>query len=402
MKKEMIKRHRYIEQVKKSLDTEFIKVITGVRRSGKSYLLRMIKDLLLEQGVSHSQIIFMNFEHPEFFTINTYEKLYDYLKEQISSTDKLYFLFDEIQEVEGWQKLINGLRVAYDCDIYITGSNASLLSGELATYLTGRYIEIKMHPLSFREFLEFKGVDTSSGPRFVREYLEFGGFPSVVPQSDDTLKADVLSGIYNSILLKDVTQRALVKEPDILERVATYLLDNIGQLVSTNKIANTIRSTGRKVSNSTIESYLSLLEDSFLFYKVTRYDIRGKERLKNQAKYYTVDLGFILSQLRKINSNRGAKVENLVYLELRRRGYDVFVGKYDSKEIDFVASKFDQTLYIQVTDRLPETSTRETDNLLHLPTGHKKMVITNSWDDVGMIEGIEIIHLNDFLLQGEV
>ena len=402
MKKEMIKRHRYIEQVKKSLDTEFIKVITGVRRSGKSYLLRMIKDLILEQGVSYSQIIFMNFENPEFFTINTYEKLYDYLKEQISSTDKLYFLFDEIQEVEGWQKLINGLRVVYDCDIYITGSNASILSGELATYLTGRYIEIKMHPLSFREFLEFKGVDASSGPRLVKEYLEFGGFPSVVPQSDDTLKADVLSGIYNSILLKDVTQRALVREPDILERVATYLLDNIGQLVSTNKIANTIRSTGRKVSNSTIESYLSLLEDSFLFYKVTRYDIRGKERLKNQAKYYTVDLGFILSQLRKINSNRGAKVENLVYLELRRRGYDVFVGKYDSKEIDFVASKFDQTLYIQVTDRLPETSTRETDNLLHLPTGHKKIVITNSWDDVGMIEGIEIIHLNDFLLQGEM
>ncbi|MGT2666799.1 ATP-binding protein [Streptococcus rifensis] len=402
MDKKLIRREHYINQVKKSLDTEFIKVITGVRRSGKSYLLRMIRELILEQGVLESQIIFINFENPDFFTINTYEKLYDYLKAIMPVSGKLYFLFDEIQEVNGWQKLINGLRVAHDCDIYVTGSNASLLSGELATYLTGRYIEIKMHPLSFREFLDFKGVDLSLGHRYVQEYLTFGGFPSVVPQEDDGLKIDVLSGIYNSILLKDVTQRTMVKDPDILERVATYLLDNIGQLVSTNKIANTIRSTGRKVSNTTIESYLALLEDSFLFYKASRYDIRGKERLKSLAKYYTVDLGFVLSQLRKSSSNRGSRVENLVYLELIRRGYDVFVGKYDNKEIDFVASKFNQTLYVQVTDRLPESSTRETDSLLHLPTGHKKIIITNSWDDVGMVEGIEIIHLNDFLLGNQV
>ncbi|MFU2205597.1 ATP-binding protein [Streptococcus pluranimalium] len=396
----MIRREYYIKQAEKLIDTEFIKVITGVRRSGKSFLLKMIFQILRDRKVSAENIMYINFEHPDYFKYDTHEKLYDYIKETISTDGKCYFLFDEIQEVSEWQKLINGLRVAYDCDIFITGSNASLLSGELATYLTGRYLELKMYTLSFREYLTFKALDDFEGQRYIQDYLTFGGFPSVVLQKDDTLKKDVLSGIYNSILYRDVTKRAVVKEPEILNRVATYLLDNVGQLVSTNKIANTIRSTGRKVSNATIESYIQLLEDSFLFYKASRYDIRGKELLKSQAKYYTVDLGLITSQLHKPMANRGTKVENLVFLELKRRGYGVFVGKYDTKEIDFVASKYDEVLYIQVTDRLPEHSTRETDNLLHLPTGHKKIVITNSWDDVGQIDGVDIIHLTDFLLEG--
>jgi len=211
------------------------------------------------------------------------------------------------------------------------------------------------------------------------------------------LKKDVLGGIYNSILFRDVAGRAVVKEPELLERIAIFLLDNVGQLVSTNKIVNTIRISGRKVGNNTIENYLSLLENSFLFYKVRRYDIRGKEYLANQAKYYTVDLGFILSQVKKVSSNRGSRIENLVFLELIRKGYDVFVGKYDAKEIDFVAMKPDETLYIQVTEHI-ESSNRKAENLLHLPTGHRKLLITNSWDDVGEYEGIPIVHINDFLL----
>ncbi|MCL2560010.1 MAG: ATP-binding protein [Turicibacter sp.] len=394
----MIKREAYIKRIEPTIDTEFIKIITGVRRSGKSFLLMMIKDLLISKGVEEHQIVCLNFEHPDNYSLQSSEDLYVFLKEKVNENKRSYFLFDEIQEVAGWQKLINGLRVAFDSDIYLTGSNASLLSGEMATYLTGRYIEIKVLPLSFEEYLIFKNYEKFQGERYFREYLEYGGFPSAVLQNDTQLKKDVLSGIYNSILFRDVSSRAIVREPELLERIAIFLLDNVGQLITTNKIANTIRSTGRKVSNNTIENYLSLLADSFLFYKVRRYDIRGKEYLSNQAKYYAVDLGFVLSQVKKVSSNRGSRIENLVFLELTRRGYDVFVGKYDTKEIDFVAMKPEETLYIQVTEQIPETSNRETDNLLHLPTGHKKLVITTSWDDVGEHEGIPIVHISDFLL----
>jgi len=395
----MIQREQYIQKLIPTIDIEFVKIITGVRRSGKSFLLMMIKDLLISRGIKEGQIFYLNFEHPDYYHLQNSETLYEHLKEQVNTNEKVYFLFDEIQEVLNWQKLINGLRVAFNSDIYLTGSNASLLSGEMATYLTGRYIEIKVLPLSFEEYLTFKSYEKYQSERYFRDYLELGGFPSVVLQNDVQLKKDVLNGIYNSILFRDVAGRAIVKEPELLERIAIFLLDNIGQLVSTNKIANTIRSTGRKVSNNTIENYLSLLENSFLFYKVQRYDIRGKEYLANQAKYYVVDLGFILSQVKKVNSNRGSRIENLIFLELIRRGYDVFVGKYDTKEIDFVAMKYSETLYIQVTDHIPEASSRETDNLLHLPTGHQKLLITNNWSDVGHYEGIPIVHINDFLLE---
>ena len=397
----MINRQKYIERIKPMIDTEFIKIITGVRRSGKSFLLMMIKELLISNSIEEEQVIYLNFEHPDNYSLQSSESLYEYLKEQIKSEKKVYLLFDEIQEVQGWQKLINGLRVAFNSDIYLTGSNATLLSGEMATYLTGRYIEVKVLPLSLEEYLTFKGYNKHQGERYFREFLEYGGFPSVVLQDDLQLKKDVLSGIYNSILFRDVSTRAIIKEPELLERIAIYLLDNVGQLVTTNKIANTIRSNGRKVSNNTIESYMSLLEQSYLFYKVRRYDIRGKEYLSNQAKYYVVDLGFILSQVKKVNSNRGSRIENLVFLELVRRGYDVFVGKYDTKEIDFVAMKPEETIYIQVTEQIPEVSNRETENLLHLPTGHKKRLITSSWDDIGMHEDIPIIHISDFLLEME-
>jgi len=237
----MLDRALYLTRIIPMMDTEFIKVITGVRRSGKSYLLMMIHDLLKKRGITDEQIIFINFEHPEFYDLQHETTLYEHLKNKAPSDKKVYFLFDEIQEVEGWQRLVNGLRVAFDSDIYLTGSNASLLSGELATYLTGRFIEIQMHPLSFEEFLQFKQVETYQSERYFKEYFEYGGFPSVVLQQDSQLKKDVLSGIYSSIILRDVAQRSVIKEPELLERIALYLLDNVGQLVNTNKIANTIR-----------------------------------------------------------------------------------------------------------------------------------------------------------------
>lgn len=394
---EPILRPLYLKRIEPMIDTEFIKVITGVRRSGKSYLLLMIRDQLLKRGISEKQIIYLNFENPEYFDLLDYRKLYEYLKKKVDKSKKTYFFFDEIQEVHEWQKLINGLRVAFDSDIYITGSNASLLSGELASYLTGRYIQIPVLPLTFREYLKFKNYEQDDPARHFNDYLEYGGFPSVVLQDNNQLKRDVLSGIYNSILLRDVAGRATIKNTEVLERVGLFLLGNAGQLISINKIANTLRSSGFKISNNTIEAYLNLLQDAFLFYKVPRYDIRGKELLKGQGKFYAVDLGFVRSQLRRERINRGSKIENLVYLELLSRDYEVFVGKYDTKEIDFVAKNDSDTLYIQVTNQIPQNNTRETDNFLHLPTGYRKIIITNNWDDVGVIDGIEVVHITDFL-----
>lgn len=392
----IIQRPLYMKKILPMINTEFIKIITGVRRSGKSYLLLMIKDELLKHGVEPEQIIYLNFENPEYFNILSFDKLYQYLKEKVNSNKKVYFLFDEIQEVSQWQKLINGLRVAYDSDIYITGSNASILSGELATYLTGRYVEIKVQPLTMNEYLNFKDYSDSAEKHF-NDYLEYGGFPAVVLQTDNQLKNDVLKGIFNSILLRDVTQRVTIKNPEALERITLFLLSNIGQLVNVNRIANTLRSSGLKISNNTIEGYLKLLEEAYLFYKVPRYDICGKEYLRGQGKYYVVDLGFVRSQLRRQGTNRGAMIENLVFLKLLSEGYEVFVGKYDNKEIDFVAVNNNETVYLQVTDHIPENSKRETDNLLHLATGYRKILITNSWNDVGEIDGIPVIHLIDFL-----
>ncbi|EEQ25219.1 ATP-binding protein [Lactobacillus jensenii] len=394
---EPILRPLYLKRIEPMIDTEFIKVITGVRRSGKSYLLLMIRDQLLKRGISEKQIIYLNFENPEYFDLLDYRKLYEYLKKKVDKSKKTYFFFDEIQEVHEWQKLINGLRVAFDSDIYITGSNASLLSGELASYLTGRYVQIPVLPLTFREYLKFKNYEQDDPARHFNDYLEYGGFPSVVLQDNNQLKRDVLSGIYNSILLRDVAGRATIKNTEVLERVGLFLLGNAGQLISINKIANTLRSSGFKISNNTIEAYLNLLQDAFLFYKVPRYDIRGKELLKGQGKFYAVDLGFVRSQLRRERINRGSKIENLVYLELLSRDYEVFVGKYDTKEIDFVAKNDSDTLYIQVTNQIPQNNTRETDNFLHLPTGYRKIIITNNWDDVGVIDGIEVVHITDFL-----
>lgn len=393
----MIERPLYMNKLKKMVDTEFIKVITGVRRSGKSFLLLMLRDYLLKKGIANDQIIYINFENPEYFDLLDYKSLYTYLKDRVNPTKRTYFLFDEVQDVQNWQKLINGLRVAFDSDIYITGSNASLLSGELGTYLTGRYIEMRVLPLSFNEYLLFKNVENQSSEKYFADYLDYGGFPSVVLQDDKQLKDDALNGIYSSILLRDVANRASIKEPEILERITLYLLDNIGNLVNVNKIANTVRSTGRKISNNTVESYINLLVKSFLFYRVPRYDIRGKEYINNQAKFYVVDLGFVRSQLKKRNTNRGARIENLVFLELIRRNYNVFVGKLRAKEIDFVASNADETIYVQVTDHIPDNNQREIDNLLHLSTGYKRVLITNSWSDVGNYEGIPIIHVIDFL-----
>ncbi|MDD3382602.1 MAG: ATP-binding protein [Bacilli bacterium] len=385
-------RSHYLNQMIQYLDTEFVKLVTGVRRSGKSFLLKMLENHLVQQN---KNTMYLNFEHPDTFNLQTVDKLYEYIKSNIKTNEKVYFLFDEIAEVSNWQKLINGLRVAFNCDIYITGSNANMLSGELATYLSGRYVEIKIYPLSLMEIMNFSEEDSID--EYLQKYIKYGGFPSVVLTEDEQMKIDILKGIYNSILLKDVSLRGNITQIDILMKLSLYLLDNIGKSVSSPKISNYFKSMNQVVKPETINKYLQLLENAFIFYKATRYDIRGKEHLKTLGKYYVVDLGLKNIMLGRMNSNLGSMIENIVYLKLIKDGWNVFVGKYDDLEIDFVCFKDDRIQYVQVTLSIPESSTRETDNLLIVRDNYERIVVTYDYKDVGVIDGVKIIHLTTFL-----
>lgn len=397
----MLPRDYYLNKLIQYKDTEFIKVITGVRRSGKSVLLKLFQSHLVDEGFADS-VFFINFEHPDTFKLHNTEVLFDYIKENVTKDKKIYFLFDEIQEVTGWPKLINGLRVAYDCDIYITGSTANLLSGELATYLTGRYVEIPIYPLSFSEFLIFTNTrDLKEEQSALNEYLKFGGFPSVVLLREPLLKTDVLKGIYNSILLKDVSIHGNISNIDLLLKISIYLMDNIGNPISSNRIANYLSSAETKTKADTIDKYLLLLENAFIFYKAVRYDVRGKERLKTLGKYYVVDTGLRNNVLGRINTDLGSQIENLVFMKLQQSGYEVFVGKYDAYEIDFVCFKNEVVKYVQVVYELPKQSDRETKNLLLIRDNYEKLIVSMNYFDVGFIDGIEIVHLFDFLQRDE-
>ncbi len=385
-------RRYYLDKLIKYIDTEFVKLITGVRRSGKSFLLKMLEKHLQQLN---KKTIYLNFEHPDTFGIQTSDKLYEFIKTQVDTDERVYFLFDEIAEVENWQKLINGLRIAFDCDIYITGSNANMLSGELATYLSGRYVEIKVYPLSLLELKDFTKEDSMD--LYLQEYIKFGGFPSVVLTKDEQMKSDILKGIYNSILLKDVSTRGNITQVDVLMKLSLYLLDNIGKPVSSPKISNYFKSMNQVVKPETINKYLQLLENAFIFYKATRYDIRGKEHLKTLGKYYVVDLGLKNIMLGRMNSNLGSMIENVVFLKLINDGWHVFVGKYDDLEIDFVCFKDNHTKYVQVTLSMPENSTRETNNLLVVKDNYERVIVTYDYKDVGVIDGIKIVHLTTFL-----
>lgn len=394
----MFIRKKYHETLIRYQDTEFIKIITGVRRSGKSTVLKMYRDHLDASGAG--KVIYLNFEHPDTFAIQTCDTLYEYIKRQVSPTQRVYFLFDEIQEVDEWQRLINGLRVAFNCDIIVTGSNAALLSGELATYLTGRYVEVKVYPFSFAEIVTYLDLESEKDIQVAFEkYLKFGGFASVVNVDDELLKVEVLQGIYNSVLLRDVTLRAGVEDIDMLMRISLYLMDNIGNTVSTNKVANYIKSQGYSTSFERVDRYLKLLEDAFIFYKVQRYDIRGKERLKTLGKYYVVDAGLRNAMLQRSTTNRGSQLENSVFLKLIDEGYRVFVGKYDNLEIDFVCFKNDVVKYVQVTHELPRDNQRETQNLLKIKENYDKLVVTMNYLDVGVVDGVAVKHVIDFLLE---
>lgn len=395
----MFQRPTYLKQLIQFKDSDFIKVITGVRRSGKSVLLMLYKEYLLQENVPEDHIIYMNFESFDYQTITTEEKFREKLNELVpKDSKKIYLLFDEIQVVEGWQRVVNGIRVSFDSDIIITGSNANMLSGELATLLSGRYIEIPIYPFSFHEFLSVKGIEQDSrrvDAAYV-EYEKYGGFPSVVI-AEESIKDTILSGIFDSIVLNDVALRAGVKDPTALKSIIRFLSDNVGQLVNASKIVNTLKSEGVETTVHTVNRYLDLLENGYLFYRAKQYDIRGREYLRTNGKYFIVDSGLRRNAVGRKDGNYSNRLENIVYIELKRRGYTVDVGRLDSKEIDFVARKLDETLYVQVAYELPN-NTHETDNLLNIKDNYKKIVVTGRYHDVEQIDGIPIIYIADWLL----
>lgn len=385
-------------------DSKIIKVVTGLRRSGKSTLLQMFRDELADGGVRPEQIQYINFELMKYDEVRTYRQLYDLVKEKALTDRKNYLFFDEIQQVEGWEKAINSLSLEYDADIYVTGSNAYLLSSELATLISGRYVEIKMLPLSFKEYYGYYGKSGLSREELFNNYLKYGGLPQLLslPQDEQVINA-FLSSIYDTVILKDVLNKNKLKDIDILKRVYTFLCTNVGSITSTNSVAKYIAQEAKldkSLRPATIGNILQMLENAFIIYRAERYDVKGKEVMKSLEKYYLADTGLKNIVAGYTLENYGHSIENVVYLELLRRGYQVYVGRSGGKEIDFVAKSNEETRYFQVTETLIDKNTLEREVAPFRNTGdfYEKTIITADKTYVTNFDGIKIVNLIDFLL----
>lgn len=399
----MIKRESYMARIRPFIDGDLIKVLTGIRRSGKSVMLELIKDELRARGVTEEQLIAFNFEDMRNAQLCTAEALHDELVRRAASIKgKIYFFFDEIQEVERWERCVNSLRVEMDCDIYITGSNAKLLSGELATYLAGRYVEFIIYPFSFSEFLAlYHSVEPDADTRTCFDrYLTFGGMPYLANlRFDETACRQYLRDLFNSVELKDIVKRNNVRDVDMLERIIAYVTANIGTIFSSTAISKYLKNEGRRVSPETVLNYLKACSDAFLFYQVRRQDLQGKKILTVNEKYYVADHGIreavIGGNMRDIN----LVLENIVFMEALRRGYSVTVGKVGEREIDFVCERHGEKCYIQVTYLLAaeETVQREFGVYEHVQDNFPKYVV--SLDEFDMSRnGVRHYNIRDFLL----
>lgn len=400
----MIYREEYMKRLRAFKDSKIIKVVTGLRRSGKSTLLQMFRDELADGGVRPEQIQYINFELMKYDEVRTYRQLYDLVKEKALTDRKNYLFFDEIQQVEGWEKAINSLSLEYDADIYVTGSNAYLLSSELATLISGRYVEIKMLPLSFKEYYGYYGKSGLSREELFNNYLKYGGLPQLLslPQDEQVINA-FLSSIYDTVILKDVLNKNKLKDIDILKRVYAFLCTNVGSITSTNSVAKYIAQEAKldkSLRPATIGNILQMLENAFIIYRAERYDVKGKEVMKSLEKYYLADTGLKNIVAGYTLENYGHSIENVVYLELLRRSYQVYVGRSGGKEIDFVAKSNEETRYFQVTETLIDKNTLEREVAPFRNTGdfYEKTIITADKTYVTNFDGIKIVNLIDFLL----
>jgi hypothetical protein len=399
----MVKRDLYLNKISSLIDKDIIKVIVGVRRCGKSYMFNLIIDELIKRGVSRDNILLINFESAKYRNVSNPRELDLLVSELTKDMDgKIYMFFDEIQNVDEWEKSINSYRIDYDCDIYLIGSNSKLLSGELATHLAGRYMEIRMYPFSFREFLDYKRSPPNK--ELFNEYLVYGGFPFLLSLDNETDKTEYLNDIFNSIFLKDVIGRYKIRDASLLSRIVDFILDNTGKIVSAKSISDYLRKKEKiKVSPKTIYNYLDYLSSACLICKVQREDLKGKKILSINEKYYCVDQGFNQVRIGRNQLNNGRIMENMVYFELLRRGYDVTIGIVGDYEIDFVGKKMGEKIYVQVTRELSNDDTieREFRPLLLVRDNYPKYVI--STDDFDMShEGIKHKNIINFLLDDEI
>lgn len=402
----MIERPLYLNKIMPFVDTPFVKILTGVRRCGKSTILKMIqKKLKEEHHITDEQILSYRFDSMEYEDM-TSKELYQELKTKILNTKKTYLFLDEIQEINGWEKVVNTLASDYDVDIYITGSNSRMMSSEISTYLTGRYVTFHIYTLSFDEYLMFKKSYSTiyDIKQEFNQYVRLGGFPATHLQeySQDEVYT-IVRDIYNSTIFSDIVRRNQVKKIDQLERVVKYTFNNVGNTFSAKSISNYLKSEQRKIDNETVYRYLEKLQKAYILHRCSRYDLQGKSILKTQEKFYLADISLRYAVLGYTIDSVASSLENIVYLELKRRGYDVCIGKYKDKEIDFVATKQNEKIYVQVTQEIKseKTQKREYEQLLEIKDNYPKYVVLIDDFAGGNYQGIKTMHITDFLLSKE-
>ncbi|MFR2564035.1 MAG: ATP-binding protein [Anaerovoracaceae bacterium] len=405
----LINRPEYLNQLIQNKDVNLIKIVTGIRRCGKSSLLDLFHKYLSDSGVADENIIHMNLESLKYRDLSDYLSFYDHVSERIPEKGKTYLIFDELQVIEHWEKAIESFRLDFDVDIYITGSNAYLLSTEFSTLLSGRYVEIRVLPLSFKEFLTFYefGPAVTAEEKFQR-YLQFGGMPILREyQSNESGIDQALEGIYSTVVIRDILQRNKHADQGILQKIMLFLCSNIGSITSPNSIGNVLsnegelqRGKGKNIAGKTVEKYISMLRNAFIFFSVGRYDVKGKQLLKTLGKNYIIDMGFRNMLLGYRDADRGHIIENIVFLELIRRGYRVYIGKVGETEVDFAAEKPNDKLYIQVTESMqaPETRERELRPLQMINDNYEKIILSMDRSYINSYDGIKSLYLIDWLL----
>ena len=408
----MIHRPNYVDKIMTYVDAPFVKILSGVRRSGKSTILKMVEEKLRERGISDERILIYNFDSLQYKNFDA-KTLYNEIKEKLSSKQKTYLFFDEVQEVSDWEKAVNSFMNDFNVDLYVTGSNSRMMSSEISTYLTGRYIQFPVFPLSFAEYLEFRkhcSDKASDAPAHLTKneefarYLRYGGFPAIHLRDYGLNEAyTIVKDIYNSTIFTDIVKRNAIRRIDQLERIVKFTFNNIGKTFSARSISDYFKSEQRKIDKETVYDYLSKLVDAFILYRCSRFDLQGKEILKTQEKFYICDPAMRNSVLGYSPDSVSAMLENIVYLELLRRGYEVNIGQILSGEIDFVATKQNNSLYIQIAQRIEslETEKREYGRLLDISDNYPKYVLRTDEFGAGNYQGIKTMHIADFLLSDE-
>ena len=401
----MIFRENYVKKIMAFTDTPFVKVLTGGRRCGKSTIMQMIMDELHKKGISEERIVSYRFDSMEYEGM-TAKQLYEMLKTKLSDTEKTYLFLDEVQEITSWEKTVNSINTDFNVDIYVTGSNSRMMSSEISTYLTGRYVSFRIFTLSFEEYLTFKkqyGKVEDIHKELVN-YIKYGGFPAIHLQEHPLDNAyTIVRDIYNSTIFSDIVKRNQVRKVDQLERVVKFVFDNVGKTFSAKSISDYIKSEHRTIDNETVYNYLEKLESAYILHRCSRYDVQGKELLKTQEKFYLADSSFKYSVLGYNDQSVAAMLENVVYLELLRRGYEVCIGKTPNGEIDFIATRQNDKLYIQITKEIKseKTEKREYDRLLENKDNYPKYLLTTDDFAGGNYQGIKTMHIADFLLSKE-